>query len=138
MTQPRNASRRPGVGKPAVSAASKRRAAPSDTPYLRFYHTAALRKETLAVLQRVESSSDPTEHRKALADIVVELTRCGFDSFLMKPLKLAKAGFITEQSAGLGLAGAVKVVSAVIRNIIENMAAPQLLSVCSSIRQFML
>lgn len=55
----------------------------------------------------------------------------------MKSLKLAKAGFITEQSAALGMTGAVQVLSSVIRNIIGGMGAPQLLSVCSSVRKFM-
>ena len=55
----------------------------------------------------------------------------------MKLLKLAKAGFITEQSAALGMEGAVQVLSSVIRNIIGGMGAPQLLAVCGSVRRFM-
>lgn len=109
----------------------------SKEPYLRFYHPVVLRKRTIAVLDRLEASSDPTEHRRALADIAVDLTRCGMDEYFMKPLKLAKAGFVTEQSAALGMAGAVQVLSSVIRNIIGSMGAPQLLAVCSSVRQFM-
>ena len=56
----------------------------------------------------------------------------------MKPLKLAKAGFIVQQSANLGLAGAQQVMGSVIRNIIGRMDRPQLLSVRGSIRQLML
>ena len=111
--------------------------APSKGTFLRFYHSAALRKKTLAVLTALEGSTDPTQHRTALADVVVELTRSGMDSYFMTPLKLSKAGFITEQSAALGMSGAVKVLSAVIRNIIGGMGSPQLLSVCGSIRNFM-
>lgn len=106
-------------------------------PFLRYYHSAGLRKKTLDVLEKLEKASDPTQHRMALADVVVELTRAGMDAFFIAPLKLAKAGFITEQSAGLGMAGAVQVIASVIRNIIGSMGAPQLLSVCQSIRQFM-
>ena len=80
----------------------------------------------------------PTAHRGALADVVVELTNNGMDYYFMKPLKLAKAGFIVQQSADLGLAGALRVMGSVIRNIITRMDGPQLLSVCGSIRQFML
>ncbi len=60
------------------------------------------------------------------------------DYYFMKPLKLAKAGFILQQSANLGLAGAEQVVGTVIRNIIERMDRPQLLSVCGYIRRLML
>ena len=58
--------------------------------------------------------------------------------YFMKPLKLAKVGILMQQSANLGVAGVNKVMGSVIRNIIGRMDSPQLLSVCSSIRQFML
>ncbi len=106
-------------------------------PSLRFHYPVALRKKILGVLDSIESSQDPTRHRQALADIVVELTRTGMDAYFMKPLKLAQAGFVTEQSANLGMAGAVQVMSSVIRNIVGGMGSPQLLSVCRSIRLFM-
>ncbi len=76
-------------------------------------------------------------HRDALADVVVDLMKSGLDHYFMRPLKKAKAGFITEQSASVGLMGAQQVIGAVIRNIIGRMGAPQLLSVCGSIREFM-
>ena len=124
------------------SAAAKRPAKstpnPSTKPFLRFYHSDALRKKTLSVLNDVEGAEELTEHRDALADIVVELTVSGMDSFFMKPLKLAKAGFILEQSANLGMTGVQQVMASVIRQIIGRMDGPQLLSVCGSIRQFML
>jgi hypothetical protein len=89
------------------------------------------------VLEAVETSPDPSQHRKALAELVVGLTRSGMDAYFIAPLKLSKAGFITEQSAALGMAGAVQVLSSVIRNIIGGMGEPQLRSVCGSIRRFM-
>ena len=120
-----------------TTAKPKTKRAPAGEPFLRFYHPAPLRKKSLMVLDAVETASDPTQHRKELADLVVDLTRCGMDTYFMEPLKLSKAGFITEQSAGLGMAGAVQVLSSVIRSIIGGMGAPQLLSVCGSIRGFM-
>ena len=120
----------------SIPASPKRQPLPKE-PSLRFHLSAALRKKTIVVLDQLEASSDPTEHRTALANIVVDLTRCGMDEYFMKPLKLAKAGFITEQSAALGMEGAVQVLSSVIRNIIGGMGAPQLLAVCGSVRQFM-
>ena len=107
-------------------------------PFLRFYHSEALRKKTLSVLSTVERAEDPTAHRAVLADLAVELTNTGLDYFFMQPLKLAKAGFIIQQSANIGLAGAKQVMGSVIRNIIGRMGASQLLSVCGSIRQLML
>jgi len=136
VVQPKKASSR-STPKRSAERASPERQAASGEPFLRFYHPAALRTKTLGVLERLEASPDPTQHRTALADIVVDLTRCGMDTYFMKPLKLAKAGFITEQSAGLGMAGAIQVMSSVIRNIVGGMGSRQLLSVCSSIRQFM-
>ena len=59
------------------------------------------------------------------------------DFYFLEQLKLAKAGFITQQSANLGMAGALQVIGSVIRNIIGRMDEPQLLSVCGSIRRLM-
>lgn len=106
-------------------------------PFMRFHHSVPLRAKTLAVLDRVEAAPDPTRHRVALADIVVELTRAGLEAYFTRSLKAAKAGYLTEQSANLGMAGAVQVMASVTRSIIGGMGAPQLLSVCASIRQFM-
>lgn len=113
--------------------------APADErkPFLRFYHAESLRDKTLAVLHRVEGDDDPTEHSAALADLVVELTQCGMDYYFLQQLKRAKAGFIVEQSASISLGCALKVIGPVIRNIIGRMAAPQLISVCGSIRHLM-
>jgi len=116
---------------------SKRKALPAK-PFLRFYHSDALRKKTLAVLGTLENADDAAAHRDALADVVVELMNAGLDYYFMQPLKLAKAGFIVQQSANIGLAGAQQVMGSVIRNIIGRMDGPQLLSVCGSIRRLML
>lgn len=116
-----------------------RRAAPAKPaqPFLRFYHSADLRKKTLAVLALIEDAPDATAHRGALADVVIELMKSGFDGYFLAPLKKAKAGFLIEQSANVGLMGAQQVIGSVTRNIIGRMDAPQLLSVCSSIRALM-
>lgn len=89
------------------------------------------------VLTNLERADDPTEHRAALADIAVELTNSGLHYYFIKPLKVAKAGFILEQSASIGMAGVQQVVATVIRNVIGRMNGPQLLSVVDSLRQFM-
>ena len=109
----------------------------SSRPFLRFHHSADLRKKTVSVLDVLEKARDASTHRDALADLVVELTNSGLDTYFMQPLKAAKAGFIVEQTASLGLAGAMQVMGSVIRNIIGRMNAEQVLSVSGSIRQFM-
>jgi hypothetical protein len=113
------------------------RLSPDSKPFLRFHHSEALRKKTLAVIGVVEQADDPATHRDALADLVVELTNSGLDYYFMKQLKLAKPGFLVEQSANLGMAGTQQVMGTVIRQVIGRMNSPQLLSVCGSIRQLM-
>jgi len=106
-------------------------------PFLRFYHAESLRAKTLGVLHDLESAEDGTVHRKALAEIVVELTDSGMDYYFLKPLKLVNAGFITQQSANLGMAATTRVLGSVIRNIIGGMDERQLLAICGYIRQLM-
>jgi hypothetical protein len=106
-------------------------------PFLRFHHSEALRRKTLAVIDAVEQAKDPATHRDDLAELVVELTNSGLDYYFMKQLKLAKPGFLVEQSASLGMAGTQQVMGTVIRQVIGRMGNPQLLSVCGSIRQLM-
>ena len=124
------------VSKPALPA--PRPAAAESKPYLRFYHSVALRTRTIDLLDAIEGAADPTVHREALADLVIELTDSGMDYCFVQPLKLAKPGFVTEQSAKIGLAGVQQVIGSVSRRIIGRMGGPQLVSVCGSIRQFML
>lgn len=124
---------------PQSASGGKRRPRPRSAtqPSIHFHHSPKLRERTLDILHRVEEAEDPTAHRDALAELVVELTHCGLDTFFMEPLKLAKAGFIVQQSANLGMAGAKQMMGSVIRNIIGHMDGPQLLSICGSIRGFM-
>jgi hypothetical protein len=115
----------------------KRPAGPPSRPFLRFHHAEGLRRRTLSALGALEAAPDDPAHRRALADVVVELTNCGLDSYFMEPLKRAKAGFIVQQTANLGLAGARQVMGSVVRKILDRMDGPQLVSVCGSIRGFM-
>ncbi len=127
--------------KPAVAAGASKVIAKANAkalPHLRFYHSEALRTKTLAVLATLEASPDPTQHREALAKLVVELNNAGMDYCFIRPLKLAKPGFLVEQSASLGMAGALQVIGSVVRNIIGRMDGPRLLSISGSIRQLIL
>ena len=116
---------------------SSERSSPIE-PFLRFYHSEALRDKTLSLLKAMEQAQDVTVHRGALANLVVELTSSGMDYYFLKPLKLAKPGLVVVKSASLGLAGVQRMMGPVVRQIIVRMDGPQLISVCSSIRQLML
>lgn len=89
------------------------------------------------MLAAIEEAGDALAHRDVLGDLVVELTHAGLDAFFLEPLKLAQPGFMVQQSANLGMAGARQVMGSVIRSIIGRMDDPQLRSVCGSIREFM-
>ena len=110
---------------------------PAAKPFLRFFHSAPLRAKTLKVLETVEGADKPAEHSGRLTDLILELTDAGMDQFFLQSLKATEANFVVQQSASLGLSGVQKVMGTVIRNIIGRMDDKQLLSVCGSIRQFM-
>ena len=133
----------PTLSKRPPTPPAKRRAASPPKPvakpqrFLRFYHSEDLRIKTLALLTALEQASDPTKHRVALAELIVELSGVGMDCYFMQPIKLTKPGFIVEQTASLGISGGMKVIGSVIRNIIGRMNKAQLLSISGSIRKFM-
>ena len=106
-------------------------------PYLRFLHSEELREKTLEMLDTLEQAEDPKQYRNELGDLIVELTDTGMDYYFIKPLELAKVGFMTQQSAKIGIAGAERVIGTVIRKIIGGMDKDQLLIISSYIRQLM-
>ena len=126
---------------PAKGTGSAKRApassGPSAKPFLRSYHSAELHEKAILVLSTLESARDPTAHRNAFAELAVELTNSGLHYYFIKPLKAARAGFVVEQSASLGMTGVQQLMGSVIRNIIGRMDGPQLRSVGQSLRQFM-
>lgn len=116
------------------------RAAPATSsaeaqPSMRFHHSRALREKTHAVLTALESAPEHPRHGDALADLVTELIEAGMDYYFMRALKQAQVGFVTEQSARLGMSGAVKLVSSVSRKFIVRMDKDQLLVVSQHIRE---
>jgi hypothetical protein len=131
-------SKRPSKSKatPRVKPVAKA-SARSTEPFLRFYHSKSLRAKTLAVIATLEKAKDSTQHRDALADVIVELIDSGVEYYFLRPLKLAEVGFFTEQSANLGMSAATRVQASVIRNIIGRMDSPQLLFLCTYVRQLM-
>ena len=129
----------PSPAKKTPAATTRRTAKPAASshvgPFVQVHFAAALHKKVVTVLVQVEASEDATQHRDALAKVVIELLSAGLDYCFMQPLKQAQPGFLVQQSAGLGMAGAVQVQGTVIRNIISRMDHTQMLSVCISLRQ---
>jgi hypothetical protein len=126
-----------GGKSPRLAGPSAGSTALADKPFLRFHHSVPLRRKTLSVVEALGEAEDPVVHADALAELVVELTNAGLDAYFMQPLKLAKPGFVVEQSASLGMIGVQQVLGTVIRRVIGRMDRKQLLSVCGSIGQFM-
>ena len=113
---------------------AKARATTPTGPSLRFYHSEKLREKTNTVLSALESQPGHPHHGEAIADLVTHLIEAGMDYYFLKPLKQAEVGFVAEQSARLGISGAVKLVSSVSRKFIIRMDQTQLLVVATHIR----
>jgi hypothetical protein len=119
--------------KPAAKAVAKK-AKPAAVPSMKFEYTQALHARADAVLIAIVSQPDQRGHGDALADLVAELVDAGMDHYFLRGLKMADLGFITEQSARLGMSGAVKVINSVSRKFIVRMNGAQLQAVASHIR----
>src|SRR5271169_5295104 len=84
----------PTLSKRPPTPPAKRRAASPPKPvvkpqrFLRFYHSEDLRIKTLALLTALEQAPDPTKHRVALAELIVELSGVGMDYYFMQPIKV--------------------------------------------------
>ena len=106
-------------------------------PSQRFCYAEALHAKTLQLLETLEQAEDPARHRGALGDLVVELTNAGLDYYFLQPLRVAKVGFMVQQTANLGVAGASRIMAPMIQNIIGRLNKAQLLTIAGFIRQLM-
>lgn len=86
------------------------------------------------MLAGLQAKPDHPRHGAALADLVSELVEVGMDYYFLKAFKQAKVGFVAEQSARLGMSGAVRLISSLSRKFIVRMDEAQLLVVASHIR----
>lgn len=106
-------------------------------PSLRFFHSAVLRARSHKVLAAMERDKDPTQHVGALSSLVVDLTEAGLNYYFLKPLQDAKVGFVARQTASFGMAGALRLMSPVIRRILAGTNATQLHVITRHIRHLM-
>jgi N-acetyl-beta-hexosaminidase len=132
MTATATATKSTKVSKTAKTPAA--RATAGQEPSLRFYHSKALRKRTDTVLAALEATPEKPQHADAVAGLVAELVEAGMDYYFLVPLKKAEVGFLKEQSARLGMTGAVTLINSVSRKFIVRMDATQLLVVAAHIR----
>jgi hypothetical protein len=109
----------------------------SAKPSLRFFHSAALRTRTTKVLAAIDRDEDATQHVGALSGLVVDLTKAGLDYYFLRPLQQAKVGFVARQTANFGMAGALRVISPIIRSILGGANTSQLRVIARHIRQLM-
>jgi hypothetical protein len=110
---------------------------PASKPSLRFTHSAALRTRTLKVLSALEKDPDPARHADALSSLVLSLTEAGMDFYFLKPVKDAKLSFVARQTASLGVSGALRIMSPIVRSVLGGADGRQLRIVSKHIRHLM-
>lgn len=133
MTNTASATPKSTAKKPTPSA-PRTAPKPAAEPSLRFFHSEALRTQTDAVLAALEAWPALPKQGDAMADLVAQLVEAGMDYYFLRPLTLAKVGFMTEQSARLSLSGAVRLINSVSRKFIVRMDAAQLQVVAAHIK----
>jgi len=103
-------------------------------PSCRFFYSPALRNRIAAAVARIEKDDDATRHAGTLSSAVSELTRAGLEYYFLQPLEEAKFGFVARQTAKLGVAGALQLMSPMIGRILAGADTPQLRGVARHIR----
>lgn len=115
----------------------KKTPAPTRTdaePSLRFFHSKPLRTQTERVLAALDAEPAHPQHGEAMAALVEELVDAGMNYYFLRALKQAEVGFVAEQSAKLGISGAVRLITTVSRKFIVRMEPAQLQVVAAHIR----
>lgn len=70
-----------------------------------------------------------------MAQVVSELVEAGMDYYFMRALRQADVGFVAEQTARVGMSGAVTLINSMSCKYIERMGSAQLLVVARHIRE---
>ena len=119
-----------------ISPATRRvRAAAPAQPSLRFHYAQSLHAKTHAVLEALETAPEHPGHAEAMAQVVSELVEAGMDYYFMRALRQADVGFVAEQTARVGMSGALTLVNSMSRKYIVRMGSAQLLVVARHIRE---
>ena len=110
---------------------------PASPTSLRFTLPAALRTRTLKLLARIDGDPDPVRHTEDLCALVLSLTESGMDFYFLRAVTGAKLGFVARQTASLGVGGAVRVMSPIVRSVLGGADAAQLRAISKHIRRLM-
>ena len=124
----------PSVAAPVAKASRAPKVSAAHEPSMRFYHSKTLREKTDDVLNALEAHPGRKNHGEAVADLVSDLIDAGMDYYFLKALKAADVGFVAEQSARLGMSGAVKLIGSVSSKFLTRMDHAQLMVVATHIR----
>lgn len=124
----------PSTDAPKTRAPRAAKASVAHEPSMRFYHSKALRQKTDEVLSALEAHPGRKNHGDAVSDLVSDLIDAGMDYYFLKALKAADVGFVAEQSARLGMSGAIKLISSVSSKFLTRMDHTQLKVVATHIR----
>ena len=125
------------TAKKATGAGAAKPAQVAEAPALRFYLSDELHVRLVLTLTTLESAKDASGHHGELSETIVAALDEGLDYYFIQPVKVAKAGFIVEQSANLGLVGVRRLMAPVIKNVLSRMDHKQLISIAASIRALM-
>ena len=115
-------------------ARSPRRKPPAS---FRFYISPELQERLEAVLAQIEGGKAATRHHLELSETLVALVAEGLDYYFLRTVKAARAGFLLEQTAALGIASVQKVMGPVVPKIAGRLDHEQLRSVAATIRELM-
>lgn len=118
---------RPAVRSPRAAAAAQ--------PSLRFLYPESLRTKAHALLEALEAAPAHPGHAEAMAQVVSELVEVGMDYYFMRALRQADVGLVAEQTARVGMSGAVTLINSMSRKYIVRMGGAQLLVVARHIRE---
>ncbi|MBK7661891.1 MAG: hypothetical protein IPJ28_23460 [Betaproteobacteria bacterium] len=103
----------------------------------RFYVSPELQDRLEAVLARIEGDKDATRHHAEFSETLVTLVAEGLDYYFLRTVKAARAGFLLEQTAALGIASVQKVMGPVVPKIAGRLDHDQLRSVAATMRELM-
>ena len=106
-------------------------------PSVRFTLSSALKARTLKVLGKIDRDSDPVRHAPDLSSVVLSLTEAGMDYYFLKAVRDARLGFVARQTAELGVSGAVRVMSPIVRSVLGGADAGQMRALSAHIRGLM-
>ena len=87
------------------------------------------------MLEALEAAPEYPGHAEAMAQVVSELVEAGMDYYFMRALRQADVGFVAEQTARVGVSGAITLVNSMSRKYIVRMGSAQLLVVARHIRE---